>query len=182
MRDAIVARKYAVALFQAASHAGEIDRVASDLSSLTELNAADPRFLRHLASPQVTTRSKKELLDTILKGRASEITRRFLLLVLDKKRLDSLFEIFEKFHELVLKHRGIVKAEVKTAVPLEPAHVDRIRSRLSRMTGKTIDLESRVDPEILGGVIVAFENQIIDRSVRRGLDDLRDTLLKVRVL
>jgi ATP synthase F1 delta subunit len=102
--------------------------------------------------------------------------------VLGKKRVDQIPGILEKFHDLSRAHRGIVRARVRTAVTLEPALEEQLKAKLGRMTGKTIEVESRVDPEILGGVVVEFENQIIDRSVRRGLDDLRDSLMKVRVL
>ena len=182
MRDPIVARKYALALFNAARNLGQLDEVAGDLTSLAEYSAAKPQMMRYLVSPQVPLSAKRELLDRAFKGRASDLTLRFLHLVLDKKRIEQLPGVFEKFHGLVRAHRGIARAEVRTAVPLEAGQSDRLRKSLGQLTGKTVEIESRMDPDILGGVVVAFDSQIIDRSVRRGLDDLRDTLMKVRVL
>ncbi len=182
MQDSIVARKYALALFNAALKAGKLDEVEADVSSLEAFNAGDDRFMKYMESPQVLTEAKRELLDQALKGRVSELMLRFLHLVLGKKRVDQVPGILETFHELSRAHRGIVRARVRTAVPLDAALEERMKTKLARITGKTIEVDSRVDPEILGGVVVEFENQIIDRSVRRGLDDLRDSLMKVRVL
>jgi len=181
-QDSIVARKYALALFNAAVKSGELDGVEADMTSIEAFNARDDRFMKYLESPQVLTEAKRELLDKAMKGKLAPLTLRFLHLVLDKNRVDQIPGIIEKFHDFVRQHRGIVRAEVRTAVPMESASVDRLKASLGRMTGKTIEVATRVDPDIIGGVVVEFDNQIIDRSVRRGLDDLRDTLMKVRVL
>jgi F-type H+-transporting ATPase subunit delta len=182
MQDSIIARKYATALFNATLKTGVVDKVADDLGSLGELMAADPRFLRYLESPQESTERKRELLVSMLKSRVAPTTFHFLNLIVDKKRTPFLPGIVRQFQEIVRHHHGIVKALVTTAVPLDADQGTRLRTELGRLTGKTIEIEPRVDPAILGGVIVAYENQIIDQSVRRGLDDLRDTLMKVRVL
>lgn len=182
MQDSIIARKYALALFNAAKNSGELDRVSEDLESIDAFNTGDDRLSRYLESPQVSTAAKMELLDKAFKDRTTDLTTRFLHLILEKKRIDQLHGMIETFRDLVRAHRGIVRAEVRTAVALLPDQKDRLKANLAKMTGKTVEIESEVDPAILGGVVVEFENQIIDRSVRRGLDDLRDTLMKVRVL
>lgn len=182
MDDQIIARKYATALFHAALKENAIDEVAGDMKSLGDLIAHDARFVKYLDSPSVPTGDKRALLKETFEERISSVAYRFLRLVMDKKRITYLPGMAEEFQELVREHRGIVKAQVTTAIPMDPEQAERLRGELRRITGKTVQIDSRIDPAVLGGVIVAYENQIIDRSVRRGLDDLREALMKVRVL
>jgi F-type H+-transporting ATPase subunit delta len=180
--DSIVSRKYATALFQAAVNAKAVDQVADDLNSLAGLMQVNPSFLKYLASPQEGAERKREFLKQTLESRTNPLTFRFLLLVLDKKRTTYLSGIAEEFQNQVRRHKGIVRAKVTTAMPLDQDQAGRLSLQLGRLTGKTVEIETQVDPAVLGGVIVAYDNQIIDRSVRRGLDDLKETLMKVRVL
>jgi F-type H+-transporting ATPase subunit delta len=182
MQDAIVARKYATALFDAALGRDELDHVAEDLAGLAALKASGTDLGRFLEAPHLTTEVKRAVLARAFEGRTSGLTLRFLHLLIDKKRTDQLEGISERFGDLLREHRGHVLARVRTAVPLEPGQSERLAATLGRLIGKTVDIQSRVDPEVLGGVVLEFGTTIVDRSVRRGLDDLRDRLLKARVL
>jgi F-type H+-transporting ATPase subunit delta len=182
MQDAIVARKYATALFDAARSKDVLDRVAEDLRGVLALEKQGAGLGRFLEAPHITTESKRAVLDKALKSQLSELTLRLLHLLIEKKRVDQLSGICERFEELLRDHRGIVAARVRTAEPLEPAQVERLAGTLGRLIGKTVEVESRVDPDVLGGVVLEFGTMIVDRSVRRGLDDLRDRLMKARVL
>ena len=182
MRDELVAAKYALALFNVALKRNELDAVGSDLLSVVALNQAQPRFGRTLESPTVTTDFKRQLLASALKGRVSPTTFSTLNLMLDKNRIGFMNELAEDFARLLRKHRGVVRAVAWAPAPLEAAQVNRLKASLSRISGKTIELDSRVDEKLLGGVVVNLEDKILDGSVRRGLDDLRETLMKVRVL
>jgi F-type H+-transporting ATPase subunit delta len=184
VREPIVARRYAQALFRAAHRAGRLEAVSEDLKNLAGLIASmegGVSLRKYLESPR-GTEGKRALLHRAFQGRVSEMTFAFLELLLDKKRLSRLPDIIRRFEEYVREQQGIVRAEVRTAMPLDPDQLERLRLRLARLTGKTVEIAGRVDPDILGGVVVTYENQIIDGSVRRGLDDLRETLLKARVL
>ena len=145
-------------------------------------NRINPRFGRTLESPTVTTEFKRQLMASALKGRVSTTTFNTLNLMLDKNRIGFMDELAEDFARLLRQHRGVVRAVAWAAVPLEDAQVNRLKTALGRLSGKTIELDSRIDEKLLGGVVVNLEDKILDRSVRRGLDDLRETLMKVRVL
>lgn len=183
MREEVIARRYAQALFRAANRAGNLAEISEDLRNLTAFIARveGGSLRRYLESPR-GLEAKRALLHRAFEGRVSAMTFAFLELLLDKKRLTYLPDIIGRFQEYLRQQQGIVRAEVRTAMPLDPDQLERLRTRLARLTGKTIMIAGRVDPDILGGVVVTYENQIIDGSVRRGLDDLRETLLKARVL
>lgn len=182
MRDALVAGKYALALFNVALKRNELDAVAADLDSVVALNRSQPRFGLTLKSPTVTTPRKRELLKVALKGRVSPTTFAVLNLMLDKGRIKMVDELSAEFTKLLRRHRGIVHAVAWTAVPLEAPQTDRLTKQLARISGKTIELENRIDAKVIGGVVVNLEDRILDGSVRHGLDELRETLMKVRVL
>ena len=105
----------------------------------------------------------------------------FFYLLLDRNRLDSTRDIGEVFAELVEADAGIVRAGVVTAIEL-PADLEaRLRVKLESVTGKSVLLEKKVDPAVIGGVCVTLGDRILDGTVRTNLDLLRKTLAKAQV-
>lgn len=182
MHESVIARKYALALFNAARAGQRLDAVASDVEALGHLDRLDGRLVRYLESPKELTSAKEELIDRALRGRVDPVTLNFLHLVLRKKRASLLETIFAEFMKMVRRHRGILRVRVTSAVALEGPEQQRLQKGLDRLTGMSTELDCHVDPALMGGVVVMYEDRIIDRSVRRGLDDLREELMKVRVL
>jgi F-type H+-transporting ATPase subunit delta len=176
-----VARRYAHALFDSASVHGLLDTVASDLAGLVRLLRDEPRLSSVLVSPQVTTAEKRQLLTAVLGGRAHALVLELLWLLLEKKRLPVIHQIIEGYQELLEAHRNIVRAEVTTAVPLPAQQEQRLKAALERRTGKTIMLQRKVDPRIVGGVMVRMGDQVIDRSIRRVFQEMKASLLEVPV-
>jgi F-type H+-transporting ATPase subunit delta len=105
----------------------------------------------------------------------------FLLVLFDKHRINFLPEIVDQFDRLVKAEKGIAKVTVITAVPLSSGEEQGLMSTLAKKTGLTIELDKRVDPAIIGGVIIIMHDRIIDGSVRHGLNLLEEQLEKVKV-
>lgn len=182
MAEPGLARRYAVALFEHASRRGALDRVEADLGATVELFRRERAFRDFMLSPEVLDEHKSEILGRALGSRLSPIALNFLHLLLKKRRFDHLEEIHSSLAEQLDAHRGVLKAGVTTAVELRPELGERLRSRLAALTGKTIEIAYRVDPALIGGVVVVLHDQLIDSSVRRELDRLREELLQVRVI
>jgi F-type H+-transporting ATPase subunit delta len=181
MRTTTVAHKYAKALFDASIEAERTQKVAAGMASIRHLKDEEPAFLNFLTSPEVLTEHKSEFIRTVFAPRLDEMTVNFLRLLVDKKRIDLLPEICADFQLLVEEHQGLLRAPVTTAVPLNADQEARLKHELDRLTGKDVILEQRVDPAILGGVIVFLGTQIIDRSLRRGLERMAENLLQAEV-
>lgn len=177
MLNVAVARKYARALFEASLKAGTAERVNADLESLLSLHQADPGVLKFLVSPDVDTEQKHAFLMTVFGGKIDGMVMGFLRLLVDKGRIVNLPGICTEFRALSEEHRGFVRARVETAVPMQPEQETRLVGELARISGKQVILEKRVNPSILGGAVVHLGGKIIDRSVRRGLRVLSDSLL-----
>lgn len=181
MRETTVALKYARAVFDSALEAGATDPVGADLASLRALEQDDPAFLNYLISPEVLTESKLEFVEKVFKPRVSPLVAQLLRLLVEKARIAFLPVICEEYQRLAEEHRGVLRAEVLSAVPLSDGQATTLKAELDRITGKNVVLEKKVDPSVLGGVVVHLGNQIIDRSLRYGIRRLREGLLHAEV-
>lgn len=181
MREARVAHRYAHALFSVALSKEILDTVASELFQLKSFIDKDRRFVDFLEAPQVTTENKNDLLKTLFTGKISPPLFSFLHLLVEKSRIEFLGEIAEEFEKLLEDHKGLVKAIVTTAVPVDDDYRQNLRARLERLSGKKIEIVHRIDKNIIGGIIVQLNYRVIDRSIRHELNTLRHDLLALKV-
>ena len=181
MRDRKVATRYAGALLASAQEAGVLEGVAESYAALLELQLGQTDLRVFLESPQVRTEEKKELLGTVFGGRVEPLLLNFVYLLIDKNRMENFRDIGEEFAALVEREAGVMRAKGTTAVPLPDDLEKKLRDKLAGLTGKTMILEKRVDPAVIGGVKVVMEDKILDGTVRTNLDLLRKTLEKAPV-
>jgi F-type H+-transporting ATPase subunit delta len=181
MSDRSVAKKYASALFHLASQTGAAARVRGDLEAIVKVLAESPGLEAFLVAPNIVPEQKTKLVERAFKGRVDEATLPFLFLMLKRDRIALLPDILSEFVKIDEEKSGIQRAKAVSAVPLSEEEKSRIVARLKRISGKEILLESRVDPEIIGGVIVYVNGDVIDGSIRNQLAELRTALLAVSV-
>jgi F-type H+-transporting ATPase subunit delta len=168
------ARRYTDAVFGLARDAGTLDQWQVDLDRLGEL-IDDRNAATIFASPKVTEAEKRAVLDRVLSSAQPE-TRRLATLLLERGRLTIAPEIAELFREQTLAERGIVVADVTTAIPLDSRSESSIKQRLSAAFGKQVEIRTHVDESIIGGVIARVGDQLIDGSVSSQLKRLRTRL------
>jgi F-type H+-transporting ATPase subunit delta len=181
MLTTVVSHKYARAMFDESVERGLTQKVADDLQALMDLRGEDPAFLNFLNSPEVLTEHKTEFIRSVFGSRLDRLTTDFLHLLVEKGRINFLPEICRDFAHLTEEHQGLLRAQVTSAVPLDAEQEGRLARELARVTGKKVVLEKKVDPSILGGVVVHLGTKIVDRSLRRGLKELAHNLLHVEV-
>lgn len=182
IRDRGVAHRYAAALFGAAKQRGELETVRRDLSGLEAMHEKDASLQLFLEAPNVRDEEKRSLIERLLQALVSPVTLHFLLLLLRKKRIQHLPLVFDDFRRLYEEEHGLERAEVRTAVPFPADLEEQLTRRLEALSGRKISLVRRVDPSIIGGVVVLLRGKILDGSVRRRLDALRDELMAARVV
>jgi F-type H+-transporting ATPase subunit delta len=176
MSVSIVARRYAQALLELGIEQGQLDRIVGEMASFAEAweTAADLR--NAIENPLVSHAAKKavvgELADRI---GATPTTRHALLLLVDRRRAKTVPYVARMLRELADARRGVVRAEVTTAVPLGDAFYARLQARLEKMTGKRVAVDRRVDSSLIAGVVTRIGDRIIDGSLRTRLHSLRDT-------
>jgi F-type H+-transporting ATPase subunit delta len=175
-RTTRVARRYAQAAFEVARERGQVDRWLAELERLVELLDRTEAGA-FLAAPQVPFEAKQEFVERTLADFLPEV-RNFVLLLTRRRRIRLLPRIYEEFGQLANEYRGIVVAEVTSAVPLDDADKAVIIRQLSELTGRRAILRTQVDPSILGGLIVRIGDKLIDGSLRTRLERLRETLTR----
>lgn len=173
-RTNIRALRFAEAAFAVARDTNTLDawlEALDQASSLYENHAAE----LFLTSPVESADKKQAVLKQLLPG-VSDDVQRFLAILAHRDRLELVPDIAVHFRRLLNEHQGIAVAQVTTAVPIDDRQKAVIASRLGRRLGKTVVLEERVDPSILGGVIAQVGDTVIDSSIRGRLERLRRTL------
>jgi F-type H+-transporting ATPase subunit delta len=138
-------------------------------------------MLNFLSAPQVLDETKKSLLRKVFTERIDRLLVEFLVVLVDKNRIGYLPEIIDEYARLVEAEQGVGRVTVVTAVPLNDAERKKLSAKMVAKTGLKIVLEEKVDPAIVGGMIVVLHDEIIDGSIRHGLNLLKEQLEKVRV-
>jgi F-type H+-transporting ATPase subunit delta len=167
---------YARALFEMAQAEGAADRVQEELLRLRELLRGNAALLEFLKDPNVKREGKRQALAELFQGRVHPVLLNALLTISDQDRGGRVPAIIEEFNAIASAVRQKVSGEVTTALRLDDATIERLASELSRLTGKNVRLFQKVDPTILGGAVIKVGDQIIDASLRRKLDQIKEKL------
>lgn len=176
--DIRAAKRYATALFEIAQRQGKLDAIERDLDAILDLMRLTPALRRMWESPLVPAGRKRALVGELLGASLDGLTLSFLRLLVDKRREEILEATREEIHRQADASRKLVRAEAIFAVPPTPAEQAGLVQSLQQRTGEQVDLTVRVDPAILGGVVVRMQDTIIDGSVRGTLERLREQLLQ----
>lgn len=172
-----VGKRYARALFELAQDAGATAQVEADLVSLRKAWFESADLRRLLTSPSFTVADKGAGLAAIAdKAKLHSITRKFLGLLAANRRAQSLIEVIDGFRRLSADKRGVVAAEVVTALPMSPAQSKGVAAALRQALGKDPEISTRVDPAILGGIKVRVGSRLFDASLKSKLDSLKFAL------
>lgn len=177
MRDPTLARNYAEALFELAERHDAHDEYLHASALLTEVLEANPRVRQFLEMPKLDTRAKQQALRQALTGRVPPLFINFLLVVLAKRRQRLLPEIGREYAALLDEKLGRMHVQVVLAHQPDAETTGRIARELTRILGRTAIPHVRVDPGIMGGIVVRYGDRILDGSIRRRLMGLRARLL-----
>ncbi|MDG2187533.1 MAG: F0F1 ATP synthase subunit delta [Hyphomicrobiales bacterium] len=169
-----VSKRYAKAIFELANENEILDQVSNDLFTL-EKAIIDSKDLRRLiSSPTFSSDEQMQVMEQILnKQKATDIIKNFINVLIKNRRINILVSIIGGFNLLILSNSGEVRAEVTSAQDLSMEQLDGIKSNLKKLTEKEIKLETKLDPEIMGGIIVKIGSQMIDTSVSTKLNNLK---------
>ena len=167
---------YARALFEMAQAEGVVGRVEEELFRLRELLKGNPELLQFLKDTSVKREGRRQALADLLQGRVHPLVLNVLLTLSDQDRGGRVLAVIEEFDVVASTARQKVSGEVITARPLNAEIEGRLAVELNRVTGKSVQLFQKVDPSILGGVVIKVGEQVIDGSLRRKLYQIRDRL------
>ena len=172
-----LASVYARSLFEAAKERDRLDRVREELAEVVEAIDASRELQVFFFSPYFSSAEKKEGIGKLVSD-ADELVVNFLELLAEKHRMPVLFRIRRVFDEMWAEENRLLEVSVTSAVELDEETVKGIGRRIEEQTGQRVELTSRVDPDVLGGLVVRVGNMVLDASVRARLERLRKQVAK----
>jgi F-type H+-transporting ATPase subunit delta len=167
-----IAEVYARALFQVASEQGALDEVREQLGQFADAMGENRNLMQFFFSPYFSSEEKKAALARAIEG-ANPAFLNFLEALIERHRMPVIFRIRERFDRMWEEARNLLAVEVTSAISLDDAIVQEIGKRVGEQTGRTVEVSSRVDPEILGGIVLRVGNFILDASIVNRLEQLR---------
>jgi F-type H+-transporting ATPase subunit delta len=176
-----MAGRYATALFELALESKALDKVRADLDSFNAMLAESPDLTRFVRSPIYSAEEQGRALAAVLaKAKISGLAANFLNFVASKRRLFAVPQMIRGFRDLVAKHNGEVTADVTVAETLNDTHLKALKSALNSMTGKDVALNVKVDPAIIGGLVVKLGSRMVDSSLRTKLNSIKYAMKEAR--
>lgn len=175
MANVSIARRYARALIDVGAESNSLDRFGRQLSSLAQTVATSPELTDLMANPAYDRSERSAVVDGLAKalGGFDPEVLNFLRILVDRNRTPLLVDIARIFGDLADARAGRVRGRVTSAVPLAPDTVKRISDIFESMTQRTVVMESKVDPALLGGVAAQVGSTLYDGSLRTQLEELR---------
>ena len=176
-----MAGRYATALFDLALEANAIEAVKADLDRFDGFIAESADLTRLVRSPVFSAEDRLQALSAVLERAGIRgLAANFLKLAASNRRLFAVRDMIKAFRALVARHKGEATAAVTVAEPLKDAHVDALRAVLKAVTGKDVDLDVKVDPAILGGLVVKLGSRMVDSSLRTKLNAIKHAMKEAR--
>ena len=176
-----IGNAYAQALYSLVRDEGDTKSVLQQLAALEESFRAEPDFLRLLDTPNLSKEQRCRILDDSFRGKVDPYVLNFMKLLTEKGYIRLFADCCHAYREQYNEDNGILPVCAVTAVPMDKTQTAKLTAKLTKITGKTVELTNRIDPACLGGVRLDYDGKRVDGTVLSRLDAIR-SLLKNTVL
>ena len=173
MKEKLLARRYAKAAFEVALELGVIDQLESDFRMLSQLSKESRDLRDLLRSPVIQPHQKQKVFSILLKDKVDLVSRNFIDLLIKHGRERYLVEVAEEIINLYREAKGIVKVEIRSALPLSNENKSELISILQSQVGKQLEITEIIDPSLIGGFVIEYNDQQWDVSLRNEIRKLR---------
>jgi len=175
----LISRRYAQALMNLAEKDKQVDAVAEGLDDLADAMKVSPQLSSMISDPKVPHEEKKKVIEALLeKAKVPALVNNFVRLIVSKRRLGLLVDMRDQFHVLADERLGRGKAEVIVASELSDKQQDALKKKLEKLSSKQLDLQVKIDPTILGGVVARIGSTVWDGSLRSQLNQIRESIIE----
>jgi F-type H+-transporting ATPase subunit delta len=182
MKVSKTSRKYARALFEVLGDAQKARHAVQELGQVDRVISGDDTELRRLLKhPEIKGDRKAEIVQRIFGGKVDDQTLRVLTLLARRGRIDALPGLVHLLDRMVLEAEGVARAEVTTAIPMDDGQRDMVHKRIGQLVNRKIELQTKVDPSLIGGIVIKVGDRLIDGSVRYHLEKLREGMKNLRI-
>lgn len=172
-----LARVYAESLFGVSKEKGSLDTVREQLGQFSDTLEEDRSMQVFFFSPEFSSKEKLDGLRLSVSDADPELFN-FLELLIEKHRMPAIFRINSNFEELWKQENKRIEVTVTSAIELDPAIAEEVGAEVERQTGKEVELTSRVDEGIIGGLVLQVGNMVLDTSIRNNLEKLRQSVAR----
>lgn len=177
----LVSKTYSESLFEVAVEENILDKTIEDMLLVKESFETYPELYELFRSPQISSDERKAMLVEVFGPKVSTEMLNFLRILVDKGRCSEIFGISESFMSLSDKHNGIVHVIAESAVPMDEKEIDALKAKLSSELNSKIEIINKINPEVMGGLTLKIGDKVIDGSVKKKLNDIRDELAQIIV-
>lgn len=175
----LVAKRYANALFEVGVEDNLLDTFVDELGALIQIVKENKDFFDALRTPLIPKGDKRELLENVFKGKVNDQLLNFIKVLIDKDRVNVVEQINFEFKKLANEHKNVADAIAITAIPLTPEKIAELKEKLSKVTGKNIEITNEIDEEVIGGILVKIGNEELDGTVKGRLGKLKEELHQI---
>ncbi|MEN8245416.1 MAG: ATP synthase F1 subunit delta [Thermodesulfobacteriota bacterium] len=177
MKNLAIARRYAKALLMIGKEDGQTETYREELSGIAELIKGEEELEQALTNPLYDAAGRRKVLEAVIeKMNLSKVMSSFVFLVFEKGRVGFIGSIDEFYQQLADELKGVARASLVSAAELSSEAVDKIRTSLSKRTGKDIILEIEQDPTLIGGIVTRIGDLVLDGSIKTQLLNMRESL------
>jgi F-type H+-transporting ATPase subunit delta len=170
--------RYARALLDVAvKERADLEQIERELTEFADLFKQYPLLEKVLLNPAVPVpRKRLAVADLLARANFSPIVSKLLALLADRDRLVLVPDLLKAYSDRLLDYRGVVRAEVTTAAPIDSGRTDAIKHGLAALTGRTVSMSTKVDPTIIGGIVARIGSTVYDASVERQLQRMKEKI------
>ncbi len=177
MKNLAIARRYAKALMLIGKEDEQAEQYRDEMDGLVGIMAENPKLEQAICNPLYDAENRRKVLETVIeKLSLSKVMTSFLLLLFDKGRIGFLNNINDFYKELADELKGVARASIVSATELSSDAVEKIRTSLSKMTGKDVKLAIEQDASLIGGVVTKIGDLVLDGSIKTQLNNMRESL------
>lgn len=177
MKNLAIARRYAKALLLIGKQDGQTEQYRRELEGVANIMAKQKELANTVANPLYNLEERKKVFQGIIsKLKLSKVMSSFLMLLFEKGRVSFIISINDFFQKLADELKGVARASLVSAIELPAETIEKIRSALSKKTGKEIALEVKQDPGLIGGIVTKIGDLVLDGSIKTQLLNMRESL------
>ena len=179
MKKNEIARQYSKALYEIGEKKDNLFELYDELKKLHQTLNENEELSKALLHQRVLVEEKQKVFKRVFEGKLSDDIYKFMLLLIEKRRIYFLENIVQEFRRLVYKHENIITVEVTTAVEMQEETREKLKAKLKEHVDKKIEMEEYCDPDIIGGMIIKVGDYLIDGSIKSKLESLEEKIKKI---
>jgi len=177
VKNTVLARRYAKALFSVAKEENTVADYAGKLNDLAGVYGSEPAVRDGLINPMYPLEARLQVMAYLAEqAGASQILKNFLNLLVQKKRADIIADIAEAYQDMVDEDQNVCKGKVRSAIALDEELQAKVKATLEKITGKTVILSTEVDSSIIGGIVAQVGDLVLDGSLKTQLGALKESI------